>query len=139
MIKITLATLAASAVLLSAVPAFAAANSVGGKVYPLEAVGGSGEYGTVALKPMGLQTEVEIHVVNAPAGLIQTVHIHKGTCASVDGPPVYPLSPLVDGTSTSVIDVPLDKLLTTPLVVHVHRSYKKELSSLACASLSPQQ
>ena len=131
-----LATLAAAAILLAAVPA-SASTSIGGKVFLLRSEGGSGENGTVALKPLGQQTAVEVHVVNVPAGVSQTVHIHEGTCAKVAPQVKYPLSPVIDGTSESIIDVPLDKLLATPLVVHVHRTYKQERSSVACASIGP--
>ncbi len=136
-LKIALAALAVSTTLLAALPASAVPKSVGGKVYPLKAVGASGEYGTVALKPLGEQTAVEVHVVNEPPGDVQTVHIHHGTCAKVDPPIIYPLSPLVDGTSESIVDVSLDKILAILSVVHVHSSYKNEQRSLACASLGP--
>ncbi len=136
-IKFALATLAVSATLLAALPASADPNGVGGKVYPLKSVGGSDEYGTVALKPLGQQTAVEVHVVNVPRGEVQTVHIHYGTCAKVIPPVIYPLSPLVDGTSESIVDVPLEKILATPSVVHVHSSYKNEHRSLACGYLGP--
>jgi hypothetical protein len=123
--------------LLAALPAAAAPTSFGGKVFPLKPVGASNEYGTVALKPLGEQTAVEVHVVNVPPGVVQTVHIHHGTCAKVDRRIVYPLSPLVDGASDSIVDAPLATILATPSVVHVHSSYKNEHRSLACANLNP--
>jgi hypothetical protein len=135
-LSIALAALAASVPLIAAPPAFADPNGVGGKVFALATENGSGEFGTVALKPLGQQTAVEVHVVGVPAGEVQPTHIHYGTCAAVQPPIIYSLSPLVDGTSESIIDVPLAKLLATPSVVHVHTSYKTEHSSVACADLS---
>jgi hypothetical protein len=136
-IKMALATFAASAALLAALPASAIPNSLGGKVYPIRPVNGSGEYGTVALKPLGQKTEVEVHVVNTPPGDVQTIHIHHGTCAHVQPPVIYPLAPLVDGTSESVVEAPLWKILAIPSVLHVHSSYKNEHRSVACANLAP--
>ncbi len=133
--KIAIVTLAASTSLLAAVAVSAEPRGVGGKVYPLKAVGGSSEYGTVALKLLDGQTVVEVHVVNEPSGEVQTAHIHHGTCASVKPPIIHALSPLVDGTSESLLDVPLSKILATPSVVEVHSSYKTEDRSLACANL----
>jgi hypothetical protein len=52
---------------------------------------------------------------------------------SNESPPL----PLVDGTSESIVDVSLDKILATLSVVHVHSSYKNEQRSLACPSLGP--
>ena len=135
--KIVLAACAAATTMLTALPAAAVPKSIGGKIFALRAVGGSGEYGTVALKPVGEQTAVEVHVVNVPRGQIQTVHIHRGTCAKVAWPITYPLSPLIDGASESIIDVPLDTILASPAVVHVHRSYQSEHRSLSCANLTP--
>ena len=135
-LKLASAALATSLPLFAALPAGADPNGVGGKVFALTTVNGSGEFGTVALKPLGQQTAVEVHVVNVPAGEVQPTHIHYGTCAAVQPPIIYSVSPIVDGTSESIIDVPLAKLLATPSVVHVHTSYKTEHSSVACADLS---
>jgi hypothetical protein len=134
-LKIAIVTLAASTLLLAAVPVSAEPRGIGGKVYPLKAEGGSNEYGTVALKLLDGQTVVELHVVNEPPGDVQTAHIHHGTCASVKPPIIHALSPLVDGTSESILDVSLATILATPSVVEVHSSYKTVDRSLACANL----
>ena len=135
--KIVLAACAVGTAALVALPAGAIPKSIGAKIFPLTAEGGSGEYGTVALKPVGEQTAVEVHVVNVPRGEIKTVHIHRGTCAKVRWPITYPLSPLVDGASETIIDVPLAVILASPAVVHVHRSYRNEHRSISCANLTP--
>jgi hypothetical protein len=137
MMKTVIGAVASVAMLLAALPASAVPKGIGGKVYELKAVGGSGEFGTVALKPVGGQTAVEVHVVNVPPDEVQTIHIHHGTCAKLDPPIVYRLSPLVDGTSETIIDVPLSKILATPSVIHVHRSYADEQRSIGCANLGP--
>jgi hypothetical protein len=134
--QIAIGAVAAALPLVAALPAVADPNGIGGRVFALNTENGSGEFGTVALKPLGQQTAVEVHVVNVPAGEVQPTHIHYGTCAAVQPPIIYSLSPIVDGTSESIIDVPLTKLLATPSVVHVHTSYKTEHSSVACAELS---
>ena len=62
---------------LAATAAYAADNS-GGKVFALNAQNGSGEHGTVALKPRGAKTVVEIHLIGAPSSP-QPAHIHMGS------------------------------------------------------------
>ncbi|GAC1305082.1 MAG: hypothetical protein NVSMB19_16310 [Vulcanimicrobiaceae bacterium] len=120
-------------------PAAAAAEngSAGGRVYKLHAQNGSHEYGTVALKPGAGSTNVEIHLVNAPAGVMQPAHVHLGTCAKLDPAPKYPLPAVLDGTADGTVPVALSDLLATPMAVNIHRSGDDAKTYVACADLKP--
>jgi Cu/Zn superoxide dismutase len=117
----------------SAFPASAADNA-GGKVFALNALNGSGEHGTVALKPRGAKTVVEIHLLGAPAGP-QPAHIHSGSCAKLDPTPKYPLTPVVDGISETSVNQPIAVLTAGGLAVNVHKSPTDIKDYVACANL----
>ncbi len=119
-------------------PVLAAEGSAAGsRVYELHAQNGSHEYGTVSLKPSGTTTNVEVHLVNAPPGVMQPAHVHLGTCAKLDPAPKYPLTAVLDGTSDGAVPVPLADLLATPMAVNIHRSGDDAKTYVACADLKP--
>lgn len=107
----------------------------GSKVFKLHAQNGSHEYGTVALKPHGATTGVEIHLINAPAGVAQPAHVHMGSCAKLDPSPKYPLQSVLDGTSDITLNVPIATLLKSPMAVNVHKSADDLKDYVACADL----
>src|SRR5581483_9700572 len=62
----------------------------------------SGESGTATLTKQGdKQTKVTLSVTGGSADG-QPTHIHKGTCASLDPKPAFPLSPVTGGRSETV-------------------------------------
>ena len=132
-------TLLASALFLAAAVTAVDAETQrpGSRVYLLHALHGSGEVGTIALKPRGARTDVEIHLVNAPKGTEQPAHIHKGTCAKLDPTPAYPLDSVLDGTSDGVVNVATATLFASPMAVNVHRSTNDLKDYIACADLTP--
>ncbi len=109
----------------------------GSLVYRAVAQNGSHENGTVALKPRGANTNVEIHLLNAPKGVSQPAHIHMGTCKSLDPAPKYPLEPVLDGTSDGVVHVSIAMLHKTAMAVNVHASAANLKTYVACADLNP--
>src|SRR5262245_34193152 len=65
----------------------------------------SGESGTATLSDAGGgKTKVTVNVTGQPAGS-QPMHIHKGTCASLDPKPAYPLPALTGGKAEATLDV----------------------------------
>src|SRR3954452_6374051 len=67
---------------------------------------GSGEDGSAQITDMGDgTTKVELIMLNAPDGAVQPAHIHKGTCATLDPTPAYPLNNVQDGKSTTIVKV----------------------------------
>ncbi len=121
----------------AALPAPAETQTPGSKVYKLHAQNGSHEYGTVALKPRGQSTDVEIHIVGAPPGVLQPAHIHSGTCRTLDPAPKYPLESALDGTSDIEVKVPIATLLASPMAINVHKSADDLKDYVACADLTP--
>lgn len=126
------ASLAVAALLLGALPA----TAQGHRVFALSAQNGSGEAGTVTLTPLGDKTRVEVALAHAPEGVAQPAHIHAGPCATLDPKPKYPLASVVDGVSTTVVNVPMDSLVNSGLAVNVHESVANITHYVACGDLT---
>jgi hypothetical protein len=95
----------------------------------------SGEAGTATLTATGDKTRVDI-VMASYAANAQPTHIHKGTCASLDPTPAYPLHNLVAGKSTTVVAVPLSTLLKGKYAINVHRSATQLKTYVACGDIT---
>jgi hypothetical protein len=123
------------ALLCATIPALAADNS-GGKVYALNEQNGSGQHGTVALKPRGDKTVIEIHLLGASTTVAEPAHIHMGTCAKLDPAPKYPLTAVVDGISETTVDQPMSALVAGGMAVNVHKSAADIKTYVACGDLT---
>lgn len=124
-----------SAVLLGTLVAGpASADNSGGKVFALNAVNGSGQHGTVALKPRGPKTVVEIHLLGAPSSA-EPAHIHAGTCGHLNPAPKYPLTSVVDGISETTVNASIATLTAGGLAVNVHQSPTDLKDYVACGNL----
>jgi plastocyanin len=93
----------------------------------LAAVGGSEQGGEAIITAIGDQTEVIITVTPGTPGVSQPAHIHdalaQGGEACVFPPKVkYPLTNVVDGKSTTLVNVSLATLQAQPFAVCVHKS-----------------
>ena len=95
----------------------------------------SGEAGTVSLTPDGDKTRVDV-VMASYAGNAQPAHIHKGTCASLDPTPAYPLDDVVAGRSVTVVPISLDDLLAGKYAINLHRSAKQLQVYVACGNIT---
>ncbi|GAC1313561.1 MAG: hypothetical protein NVSMB21_24830 [Vulcanimicrobiaceae bacterium] len=116
-----------------ATPVFAADGPH--RVYALAAQNGSGELGTVTLTAQGEKTRVDIALAAAPTDVPQPAHIHDGPCAKLNPKPKYPLSVVVDGTSTTVVDVPMATLTAGTFAVNVHKSTNDIPTYVSCGDL----
>ena len=76
--------------------------------------------GTATLTAQGSQTQVVLNIESGPAGVEQPVHIHSGSCPAV-GAVAFPLTNVVNGTSTTVVDATLDSLRTGGYSINVHQ------------------
>lgn len=112
-----------------------ATDNSGGKVYAMNGSNGSGQRGTVALKPRGAHTVVEIHLLKAPTTM-EPAHIHSGSCGHLNPAPKYPLTPVVDGISETTVNAPISALTAGGLAVNVHRSTAALNVYVACGDLS---
>jgi Cu/Zn superoxide dismutase len=130
--------IASAAALCIAAPAFAddsSAMKTDAKTYKFAAQNGSGETGTVTLKPDGDDsTTVTIALTGAPAAA-QPAHIHPGTCAKLDPAPKFPLANVVDGKSTTTVKESLANLTAGGFAVNVHKSTDDLKDYVACADL----
>jgi Cu/Zn superoxide dismutase len=128
--------LASAAALAIAAPAFAdmGAPKTGSKTFKIAAQNGSGETGTVTLKPDGDATTVTIALTGAPASA-QPAHIHTGTCAKLDPAPKFPLTNVVAGKSTTTVKEPIAKLTAGGFAVNVHKSTDDLKDYVACGGL----
>jgi len=115
------------AVLLAALLFIAAASaqeSVTVDMGPAEGPDGGGDQtGTVTLTAMDDQTEVVVDIDPSPDGATveQPAHIHAGTCADI-GAVEFPLTNVVNGQSTTVVDVSLADLQAGTYSINVHKS-----------------
>lgn len=106
------------------------------ETYAFAAQNASGETGTVTLAPTSDDTTtVTVNLKGAPADA-QPDHIHPGTCAKLDPKPMYPLTNVVDGTSTTVVKASMAKLTAGGFAVNVHKSTSDLGTYVACADLT---
>ena len=113
-------------------PSAQAANPI--RVFAMHAQNGSGENGTVTLIPANGKTTVEVAVVSEPDGASQPMHVHTGPCSKLGGV-IKPLSPLVDGYSSTTIDMGIDKLTAGDLAVNSHKSASDLGTYTSCGDL----
>lgn len=95
----------------------------------------SGQSGTAVLRAVGDQTEVTIRLTPGPAGVDQPAHIHEGTCANLNPRPLFPLTPIRDGQSTTTVNVKLVDLLARPFAINVHKSAQEIAVYVACGEI----
>lgn len=89
----------------------------------------------VVLTPKGEKTEVVITMVGGSAGGKHPAHIHVGACP-MPGAVKYPLSPVVNGTSVTMVDASIEQLWgMLPLAINVHKSATEAKIYLACADI----
>ncbi len=101
---------------------------------PLAAGRDGDQTGTARLTSKGNQTDVAITIKAGAAGAAQPAHIHAGACP-VPGDVKYPLKDVVDGKSTTTLDVPLAQLLTGGFAINVHQSAADIGKYVACGGI----
>jgi hypothetical protein len=95
----------------------------------------SGETGTATITPQGNKTEIVLQLDGAPAGTAQPAHIHNGSCAKLDPKPRIPLQNVTDGKSTTMLDMPMKKVLSGGGAINVHKSTEDLKTYVACGDL----
>jgi hypothetical protein len=82
----------------------------------------SGQTGFVTLFRRGpASTLVVLKIVSEPPGRAEAAHIHRGSdCSSQNPVPAYPLAPVINGISKTLVKAPEDKLLSGNYNVDVH-------------------
>lgn len=106
---------------------------------PLTPQNKSGQAGTAKLSEENGKVVVAIKISTPSKAVASTTpqpaHIHLSKCATI-GAVKYPLTPLVDGLSTTTIDTTLSDLLNgLPLSINVHRSAQEAAIYVACGDI----
>ena len=96
----------------------------------------SGETATATILD-GLNGNLIVRVrTNGGPAEAQPIHIHRGTCATLDPKPLYPLKPVVDGMSeTEVPNVTLAQFTKGNYAINVHKSVKEVATYVTCGDL----
>ena len=90
--------------------------------------------GKARLVSKGAKTDVVLDVKPGAAGVAQPAHVHDGACP-VPGGVKYPLTNVVDGKSTTTLDVALADLLKGGFAVNVHKSAAESAVYVACGAI----
>lgn len=118
--------------------AYLAAQDEGDENPPgsIEVAIGGDQLGTAFLAPISEGVlGVFIGIEAGPAGVQQPAHIHAGSCEPGGGAIVYPLAPVIDGASFSLISADLDALLAGDYYINVHESAEAMDVSVACGDV----
>lgn len=96
----------------------------------------SGETGEVTMTQQGDDVVVAVTTQNAPPNTAQPIHIHKGTCDTLDPKPTYPLQTLQNGTSTTTLkNMTLAQLQTGGFAINIHHSTADVPTYYACGNI----
>ncbi len=124
---------AATAALVLATSTFALAS--GPVKFTLHPQNGSGEIGNVVMTQDGDNVVVDVTTQYAP-DVAQPIHIHKGTCDTLDPKPTYPLATLQKGTSTTTLkNMQLADLETGGFAINIHHSTSDVPTYYACGNI----
>ena len=102
----------------------------------LKPVNDSGEVGTAILSSENGVTKITISLTGYAEDIEQPAHIHIGECPGV-GAVKYPLTPIVNGVSETLLDLTLESLKKElPLAINVHKSATEASVYTACGPLA---
>lgn len=102
----------------------------------LKPVNDSNEAGTAVLSEENGQTKVTVNITGYTKDVAQPAHIHLSSCPGV-GAVKYPLTSIVNGSSTTMLSVTLESLKKElPLAINVHKSATEVSTYTACGPLS---
>ena len=121
---------------LLAVLGFAAASSAADSMkVTMAPQSGSSESGTATLTKEGADTTKVVVNLSGATGQ-QPAHIHKGTCSNLDPKPTYPLSPVSNGKSETVVKASLDDLSKGGYAINVHKSAQDVKTYVSCGEIA---
>ncbi|HWA51729.1 MAG TPA: hypothetical protein VG895_01585 [Patescibacteria group bacterium] len=96
----------------------------------------SGESGTATLQEVNGQVVVTLNMAGFPKGIEQPAHIHLGSCPN-PGAIKYPLTSVMNGTSTTTLNVTMDQLKSMmPLAINVHKSVAQSSTYYSCGDVT---
>jgi hypothetical protein len=105
----------------------------------LQPVGGENISAQAVVLPVGVQTQVTVHVRQAPPNTPLTAHVMTGSCDQL-GPTAADLQPVVTdagglGTSQIVIDMPTEIVINGNHVVQLRRGNGRDGIPVACGQI----
>ncbi|MCI0852240.1 MAG: hypothetical protein J4O01_09330 [Chloroflexi bacterium] len=103
-------------------------------IVPLTELNDSGQNGIARLTSRGLQTEVVIEIDGVP-DIAQPIHVHAGSCDTLGGVD-YALSSVVNGFSSTIIDVSLPALREGLSAINLHKSGAEAGTYVACGNIA---
>lgn len=89
--------------------------------------------GSATLTAMGNQTRVDVNVAGTNPSM--PGHIHADACPGA-GPVVFPLSPTVNGRSSTTLDAPLATVLAQGKSLNLHKSAAEAGVYTGCGNLA---
>lgn len=102
----------------------------------LKSVNDSGEVGTAIFSEENGVTKITVSLTGYAKDIEQPAHMHIGECPGV-GTVRYPLTPVINGTSETLLDVTLESLKKElPLAINVHKSSTEASTYTACGPLA---
>ena len=124
---------AATAAFVLATSTFALAT--GPVKFTLHPQNNSGEIGNVVMTQDGDNVVVNVTTQYNP-DLAQPIHIHKGTCDTLDPKPTYPLTTMQKGTSTTTLkNMQISDLTTGGYAINIHHSTTDVPTYYACGNI----
>ena len=137
MVRRSLGALAALLLALGTLLAFTGTAAAATITIPIDQQNGSGISGSATLTdlPNG-QTRVDIAVTGFQGGTPSPAHIHLGTCATLNPAILYPLTDVVGGKSTTVVNVTTAALLAQPHAINLHKSAQEATVYVACGTIA---
>src|SRR5215212_4472724 len=107
----------------------------GGNEVTLTEQNGSGIAGTAMLEDLGNgTTRVTVRLENAGPGP-QPIHIHPGTCATLDPKPQWPLTNVMNGESITEVQASPADIQDGQHAINVHKSPEEAAVYVACGDI----
>lgn len=102
---------------------------------PLVAQNDSGQDGEATLSEVDSDTTRVVLELGKPSVEPQPAHIHRGSCENLDPTPAYPLENVVDGKSTTEVNVAVEDLVDKGFAINVHKSAEEAEVYVSCGDI----
>jgi hypothetical protein len=111
--------------------------AAGGVKFTLHPQNHSGETAEVVMTEADGNTIVTVTTTNGPGdAIVQPIHIHKGTCDTLDPKPAYPLTSLQANKSTTTLKgVTISQLQASDFAINIHHSTSDVPTYYACGNI----
>jgi len=95
----------------------------------------SGVSGTATLTDIGGgRTRVDVRI-STGGNANMPIHIHEGTCATLNPAPKFPLTNVVNGTSTTEVNATIAMIVASPHAINLHKSPQEAAVYVSCGNV----